>query len=959
MSRILNILDTGGIPHMPFQALAQFARDYPKQAVALLGTEGVAPEQFGRRLLLRFDRLVRDGCRNRALLSTLAACERVLNTDARQAFLHAVAADAERASKTRAAVGRVRSLWGTTPILNIVSSAKADRLLGVEADTVVVTAYHITRDFDLVLKEQQEWVLASAPELYYAYFWMVFLWALVAYDVFFYFNDRGIVLPAGGYGSDRFGISLDEMRLLKQANKRFYTLAYGADYRVREKTLASGKFNFCMHCPEIGKFCLCDDAGGTRVLETIGSFATAVLGTGLSLDYLPNPRNLDYLILDVRRIKPHYPWPHSGRPLRVVHAPNHPPFKGTHYLEATIKRLQDEGQLIELVMISGVSNREVLNVMRGADLVVEQLIGGSFGLTALEGMALGKPVLCYVKDPSRVADPAAFPIINANPDTLYDTLRKLLADPTVLADIGRRSRAYVERHHSIESFAQRLRTLYLETGAFAPKAKKLLSGNLPTRAARGVLWLLNRRLDQGSLAARGIARRIFRSAILINSASTRVINSLEHRFLQMLFVSAGWIWSAAGLPVVIRLARIATARRMRKGMPSSLWGVTPILTLPLLARCDRELGLGSESLVYTTYHIRGEFDINLKRISDWLLAHFSYLYLPFTWLVFAYALLRFDIFNVFCDRGILLPAGRMGINPRELDILQRARKRIYTFTYGADVRTRARTLALGEFNFCMHCPEPGKFCICDDPAGFANIDAIEKYATAMLAMGDMIAYVPHCQNFHFWPLDTRSVAYVGVEAVRRRPLRVAHATNHSFFKGTSYLEDAISRLQSEGCAIELLRIQGVPNSKVLRLFAAADVVAEQFIGGFHGYTALEAMAVGKPVICYVRSADLLIDPDACPIINTTPESLYQVLRDILADKYDLVTLGHRGRFYVEKFYSIEAVAARLGRLYLGTADLPERIEHVIEANVTRLEGLLSAVPSNPGAARKAGRGCRA
>ena len=33
-----------------------------------------------------------------------------------------------------------------------------------------------------------------------------------------------------------------------------------------------------------------------------------------------------------------------------------------------------------------------------------------------------------------------------------------------------------------------------------------------------------------------------------------------------------------------------------------MWGVTPILTLPLLARCDRLLGLRSESLVFTTYY---------------------------------------------------------------------------------------------------------------------------------------------------------------------------------------------------------------------------------------------------------------------------------------------------------------------------------------------------------------------
>ena len=420
-----------------------------------------------------------------------------------------------------------------------------------------------------------------------------------------------------------------------------------------------------------------------------------------------------------------------------------------------------------------------------------------------------------------------------------------------------------------------------------------------------------------------------------------MVNSLKHRCFWAIYRGIGVFWNAIALPVIIRLAQISTVMRMRFGTPRSMWGITPILTLPLLARCDRILGFGSSSLVYTTYYTSSQFDICLKRASDWIVARFPDLYLPFTWLVFAYALLRFDIFHVFCDRGILLPVGRMGLNPREMDILTKAGKRLYTYTYGADIRTRKRTLALGDFNFCMDCPEPGKFCICDDDAGEANVLSIRKYATSMLAMGDMTAYIPNHMNFHFWPLDMSKIAYVGVDPVRTRPLRVAHAPNHNFFKGTSYLEEAISRLQLEGFAIELVRVQGVPNSEVLQLFATADVVAEQFIGGFHGYTALEAMAAGKPVISYIRSDELLIDASTCPIINATPASLYQTLKDILLDKHDLVELGHCGRLYVERYYSIEAVAARLGRLYLDTAGLPERLAKMIKAKVAIMEEQLA------------------
>jgi hypothetical protein len=34
-----------------------------------------------------------------------------------------------------------------------------------------------------------------------------------------------------------------------------------------------------------------------------------------------------------------------------------------------------------------------------------------------------------------------------------------------------------------------------------------------------------------------------------------------------------------------------------------MWAVTPILSLPLLARCDRLLGLRSDSLVFTSYYV--------------------------------------------------------------------------------------------------------------------------------------------------------------------------------------------------------------------------------------------------------------------------------------------------------------------------------------------------------------------
>ena len=40
-----------------------------------------------------------------------------------------------------------RSLWAGTPILTLPVKAKAERLLGVKADTLVFQTYYITSDF--------------------------------------------------------------------------------------------------------------------------------------------------------------------------------------------------------------------------------------------------------------------------------------------------------------------------------------------------------------------------------------------------------------------------------------------------------------------------------------------------------------------------------------------------------------------------------------------------------------------------------------------------------------------------------------------------------------------------------------------------------------------------------------------------------------------------------------------
>jgi len=397
------------------------------------------------------------------VLSVAGKTKRLLDSPAWNDFVVAVMLDGRAATCIRESRKCLRSLWGVTPIVGLEQSVAADRSIGIDAENLVFTTYYVTSAFDINLSRHLEIVLQREPGLIDAFHWTVLLWALIAYDIFFFFNDRGILLPEEFTGILTMGINFNELSLLRRAEKYLYTLAYGADYRTRSRAMAQQPFNFCMDCTTIGRNCFCNDEAWPLVLHPIAAYATAMLGTSLALREIPGIRRFDYIVLDTSSIKPAYPATEPGRRVRILHVPNHAFFKGTRYLEAAIAQLEAEGATIEFKLATGLSNEEVLELMRWCDVLVDQLIGGYFGRTALEGMAIGKPVVVYLVDPDLVVAPRECPLINANPNTIYRTLKELIEAPHQLEKIGRRSRQYVERHYSVPALAGRLRDLYRET----------------------------------------------------------------------------------------------------------------------------------------------------------------------------------------------------------------------------------------------------------------------------------------------------------------------------------------------------------------------------------------------------------------------------------------------------------------------------------------------------------------
>jgi len=161
--------------------------------------------------------------------------------------------------------------------------------------------------------------------------------------------------------------------------------------------------------------------------------------------------------IDVSSIEPAPPQ-HHEHPV-VLHAPSSRSRKGTEEVVAAADKLG-----LNLELVEGVDHRAAFERYRSADLVVDQLNAGWYGMFAIETMALGKPVVAFLHEEATRRTEEAFgvkvPIVHATKETLPDVLQRLVSDPDELRRIGAASRAYVEQVHDLSAVADRLLDLY-------------------------------------------------------------------------------------------------------------------------------------------------------------------------------------------------------------------------------------------------------------------------------------------------------------------------------------------------------------------------------------------------------------------------------------------------------------------------------------------------------------------
>jgi glycosyltransferase involved in cell wall biosynthesis len=145
--------------------------------------------------------------------------------------------------------------------------------------------------------------------------------------------------------------------------------------------------------------------------------------------------------------------------IRIVHAPSSRRKKGTDFIEKSIAELKTKGLAVELVLAENLPHHKIKELYELSDIGLDQVLYGWHGKVSVELMALGRPVVCYIGPEYRKYRPD-LPIVSAGPADLTEVLEDLVRDATKRAELGQRSREYVQKYHNVEEVVDQLFSLY-------------------------------------------------------------------------------------------------------------------------------------------------------------------------------------------------------------------------------------------------------------------------------------------------------------------------------------------------------------------------------------------------------------------------------------------------------------------------------------------------------------------
>jgi len=252
-----------------------------------------------------------------------------------------------------------------------------------------------------------------------------------------------------------FGTSLtldySDLQLLNELGKKVIMQYWGSDVRMYSKAV---KMNPYVKVKDI------NEDGIKRRLELISKYISNCIVDYELVEYVKDYHsNVHYTTVTIDLKKYNFIKETHNKKLLIVHAPTAPEFKGTNYILKAIEELKVKYDF-DFKLVQGMTHEHAIKIYEQADLIIDQILTGSYGVFAVESMAMGKPVICWISDFMKEKYPKELPIISANPDNIEEKIEYAIKNKDILKDIGIKSRSYAEKYHDMNKISKDIFTIY-------------------------------------------------------------------------------------------------------------------------------------------------------------------------------------------------------------------------------------------------------------------------------------------------------------------------------------------------------------------------------------------------------------------------------------------------------------------------------------------------------------------
>lgn len=313
--------------------------------------------------------------------------------------------------------------------------------IGISSSVVVYRKNRLLRNY-----EDESLDIDTGKKYLYPYYLMKVLFFLIKclmkYDVF-HFHFGHSLLPR----------NLD-LALLKRFRKTVFMEYHGSDIRRKSK---------CNN--ELLKEFALEEVDSYKKQQTIAKYVDGIIVHDFELNAnlfaFDTPVFIVPLRINLEHFKFNPPTEHKN-PLLIVHSPSNGRIKGTEFIVDAIGRLKQKYSL-DFQLLTDMSNAEVKAKFYDADIVIDQLIIGEYGMVSIEAMAFGKPVVCFLDPKYFNSNYVMPPVFNVDHHHIYSELEKLIVNFEMRRDLGIKGREFVECFHDSDKIAVQVGSIYLNS----------------------------------------------------------------------------------------------------------------------------------------------------------------------------------------------------------------------------------------------------------------------------------------------------------------------------------------------------------------------------------------------------------------------------------------------------------------------------------------------------------------